>query len=87
MGESCWVDIKSYSTLIEFKLTIFAPLYRSFFVNEKHLGKKWPQFDLYFLSKPEVTKVDTKISSLKKMHISTVFVKLGLAGSKCLHYS
>ena len=40
------------STTARGKFTIFAPLYRSLFV-KKYL-KKWPQFDLYFLSKPEV---------------------------------
>ena len=41
------------STTARGKFTIFTPLYRSLIV-KKILIKKWPQFDLYFLSKPEV---------------------------------
>ena len=41
------------STTARGKFTIFTPLYRSLIV-KKIFTKKWPQFDLYFLSKPEV---------------------------------
>ena len=41
------------STTAKAKFTIFALLYRSFIL-KKIFTKRWPQFDLYFLSKPEV---------------------------------
>ena len=40
------------STTARGKFTIFALLYRSFIL-KKIFTKRWPQFDLYFLSKPE----------------------------------
>ena len=48
------------STTARGKFKIFGPLYRSLIV-KKYFTKKWPQFDLYFLSKPEV-----KVYYLKK---------------------
>ena len=44
---------KHISTTARGKFTIFAPLYRSLIL-KKVFTKRWPQFDLYFLSKPEV---------------------------------
>ena len=41
------------STTARGKFTICALLYRSFIL-KKIFTKRWPQFDLYFLSKPEV---------------------------------
>ena len=53
------------STTARGKFTIFALLYRSLIL-KKIFTKRWPQFDLYFLSKPEV-----KVEYLLKNHIST----------------
>ena len=41
------------STTTRGKFTIVEPLYRSLIV-KKIFTRRWPQFDLYFLSKPEV---------------------------------
>ena len=52
------------STTARGKFTICALLYRSLIL-KKIFTKRWPQFDLYFLSKPEV-----KVYYLKKSYLN-----------------
>ena len=57
-----WISLKNHiSTTARGKFTICALLYRSLIL-KKIFTKRWPQFDNYFLSKPEV-----KVEYLKKI--------------------
>ena len=65
-GSQCFKYLKNHiSTTARGKLKLFASLYRSLIV-KKIFTRRWPQFDLYFLSKPEV-----KCLIYSKNHIST----------------
>ena len=65
---------KHISTTTRGKFKIFAPLYRSLIL-KKVFTKRWPQFDLYFLCKPEV-KVEylKKIISQQPQEVNSQFV-------------